>query len=55
MGWILAHGGRITWDEMALIAALVVPLFLLIVPVLQRALRGSGARGSSQGEERGRG
>lgn len=51
MGWMLAHGGRITGDELALITVLVLPLLFLITLVLQRASRGTHARS----EERGRG
>ncbi len=40
---VLAHGGRVTGDELALIAALSLPLLILIGFLVFRALRG-GAR-----------
>jgi hypothetical protein len=49
---MLVHGGRITWDEMALIAVLVLPLVILIALVLRRGLRGTPAPRSSQDDER---
>jgi hypothetical protein len=54
MGWVLAHGGRITGDEMALIAGLVLPLLFVIALVLKPALRGTNAQQSARSEERGR-
>jgi hypothetical protein len=54
MGWVLAHGGRITGDEMALISALVVPLLFVIALVLRPALRGTNTRRPARSEERGR-
>jgi hypothetical protein len=55
MAWLLAHGGRITGDELALIGALVVPLLVVIALVLERAFRGGHARQSAGSGERGRG
>lgn len=54
MGWVLAHGGRITGDEIALIAVLILPLLFVIALVLKPALRGTHPRRSSRSEERGR-
>lgn len=36
---ILAHAGRIAWDEMLIIAALAVPLLLGISYVVTKVLR----------------
>ena len=54
MGWVLAHGGRITGHEIALITTLVLPLLFVIALVLKPALRGTNALRSPRGEERGR-
>ena len=50
---LLTHGGRITADEMVLIAALVVPLLFLVALVLSKALRVTSARRSSQDDDGG--
>lgn len=42
MDLILAHGGRITWDEMLLISALAIPLVVLIGFVIARTLNSRG-------------
>ncbi|MGH2819990.1 MAG: hypothetical protein ACRDJ5_04980 [Actinomycetota bacterium] len=42
MELILAHGGRITWDELLLISALAVPLVVLVGFVIARTLHGRG-------------
>lgn len=39
MDLILAHGGRITWDEVLIIAALAVPLLIGISYLISRAIR----------------
>jgi hypothetical protein len=48
MGWMLAHGGRITGDEITLITVLVIPLVIVIMQAFRKASRAAGAWTSSQ-------
>lgn len=55
MAWVVAHGGRITGDELAVITALGLPLLLLMGRGLSRVLSGAHVRPPARGEDRDRG